>query len=125
MAWLYGFLACLVLAACAGPAPNPGPGFPGAESEQIAAGNQIANGRCASCHSVGKAGISPLALAPPLRNISARYRLDVLREELQQGLHVGAVDMPKFSFTLAEIDALTAYLASIQVKVDGQPASIK
>lgn len=125
MAWLYGFLACLVLAACAGPAPNPGPAFPGAESEQIAAGNQIANERCASCHSVGKAGKSPLALAPPLRSISARYRLDVLREELQQGLHVGAVDMPKFSFTLAEIDALTAYLASIQVNEDGQPASIK
>lgn len=91
----------------------------------LAAGAQIASARCGACHNTTKAGPSPLAGAPEFRQISARYRLDVLREELQQGVHVGAVEMPKFSLSLAEIDALSAYLASIQEGSQTGPSSVK
>lgn len=110
---------------CAGPLRQTESAAPSASAERIVAGEEIATANCASCHSVGKSGPSPLANAPAFRTIAAHYRLDVLREELQQGVHVGAADMPKFAFSIAEIDALGAYLTAIQIPEERGTASIK
>lgn len=118
-------VACVTLAACANPHPRLDPASQSASAEMIAAGSEIANARCGSCHNVGASGESPLPQAPALRTLTSRYRLDVLREEFQQGVHVGAAEMPKFDFSLAEIDALSAYLASIQQPSNTAPASIE
>ena len=123
--WLFGALIATMLHACASPPAPPAPVEASPASEMLAAGAQIAQAQCGACHNTNQTGPSPLPGAPEFRRISALYRLDVLREELQQGVHVGAAEMPKFSLTLAEIDALSAYLDSIQEKPKSSPLSIK
>lgn len=123
--WLFGALIATMLQACASPPAPPAPVDASPTSEMLTAGAQIAQAQCGACHNTTESGSSPLPGAPEFRTISARYRLDVLREELQQGVHVGAAEMPKFALTLAEIDALSAYLDSIQEEPKSSPLSIK
>lgn len=123
--WLFGTVVATMLHACASQLAPSALVEASPASEMLAAGAQIAQAQCGACHNTNRAGPSPLPAAPEFRRISARYRLDVLREELQQGVHVGAAEMPKFSLTLAEIDALSAYLDSIQEEPKGSSLSIK
>lgn len=105
------FAAALVLAACAsgeGPAPSPAPA-----ASLAADGRDIAEAECAACHAVGTYGDSPNAAAPVFRTVLARYRADVLEEELIAGIQV-AHPMPEFQFNPRGTDALIAYLHSIQ-----------
>lgn len=121
---LAALLAIVSLTACANPKPKLEQDIANASAEAIAAGAEIASTRCGSCHNAGAAGESPLPQAPPLRALAQRYRLEVLREEFQQGVHVGVEQMPKFDLSIAEIDALSAYLASIQ-QPSAAPASVE
>lgn len=84
-----------------------------AKAEQVATGEEVASRNCGRCHGLGDALVSPRPEAPPLRVLAQRYRTEVLHEELVSGLHFGIVDMPKFALSLAESDALTAYLESL------------
>ncbi len=99
------------LAGCAGPAEQGGRlrASP-AEAEQIGAGANLAAALCAQCHAVDGAGPSPMEGAPAFQDIAARYDFEVLRDELIAGVHVGPGEMPTFQLTLAEVDALIAYL---------------
>lgn len=117
--------ASALLMSCASPAPVPEVPVAASQAEMIMAGKEIAVASCGSCHDVESTGPSPLAQAPPFARLSTRYRLDVLREELQQGVHVGAAEMPKFTFSIAEIDALSAYLQSVQRPGSPPEASIE
>lgn len=109
---LLGAMTMLLLAAgCAGASP---PSEGQAVQESIATGAEIAQLRCGACHAVSSTGVSPNPNAPPFPALSSRYRLEVLQEELINGLHVGVAEMPSFSFSIEEADALTAYLRSIQ-----------
>lgn len=103
-------VAVLVLFGCA--APPKAPESP--ERESITTGAELAQARCSQCHAVGASGESPNPNAPPFRTIGTRYSLGVLQEELINGVHVGVAEMPQFSFTIRESDALNAYLRSIQ-----------
>ncbi len=85
-----------------------------AAAAQRATGLEIAQARCATCHAVGETGASPVAGAPLFRELHTRYRFDVLEEELREGVHVGDTRMPQFAFTIAETDALIAYLRTLQ-----------
>ncbi len=76
-------------------------------------GREIAEAQCAACHAVGRYGESPAPEAPPLRHVLARYDSAVLEEELIQGIQV-AHPMPDFQFNPQSVDALIAYLQSIQ-----------
>ena len=98
--------ALLVLGACAA----PGDDGAGALVED---GRAIAEAECAACHAVGEYGESPNAAAPPFRTVLSRYRAEVLREELINGIRV-AHPMPEFQFNPQGVDALVAYLRSIQ-----------
>lgn len=84
-----------------------------ARAEQTAAGEEVARRNCGGCHALGDSLASPRPDAPPLRLLAQRYRTEVLHEELVAGLHFGIADMPKFALSLAEADALTAYLDSL------------
>jgi hypothetical protein len=46
--------------------------------------------------------------------LSANYRVDTLEEALAEGISVGHPAMPQFAFAPEEVDALIAYLDSIQ-----------
>jgi mono/diheme cytochrome c family protein len=76
-------------------------------------GRDIAEAQCAACHAVGPYGDSPAAGAPPFRTLLSQYRADVLEAELINGIRV-AHPMPEFQFNPQGVDALIAYLQSIQ-----------
>lgn len=99
-----------LLGACARPAgsdPAPDPAL-------IADGRAIAEANCARCHAIGADGESAAAGAPAFRTLSGRVRFDVIETEFAEGLKVGHAGMPEFAFDLDGVDALMAYLKSVQ-----------
>jgi cytochrome c len=49
----------------------------------------------------------------------------VLAEALAEGLSSGHPDMPEFRFEIDDVDAILAYLESIQEKCQGGPPQAK
>ncbi|HRK23770.1 MAG TPA: cytochrome c [Beijerinckiaceae bacterium] len=82
----------------------------------IRLGKRIAEKNCANCHSIGLKGASTRKGAPPFRTLHRRYDLDNLQEALVEGVAVGhrGADMPEFTFTPDQTDALIAYLKSLK-----------
>lgn len=101
-------LAAIVLAtACASPAPSA--------SQQLAdRGQAMAEQNCARCHAIGRSGDSPASQAPPFRTLSQNYPLRDLEEAFAEGVTVGHAAMPQFAFAPDDVNALVAYLQSIQ-----------
>ncbi|MEZ5961409.1 MAG: cytochrome c [Hyphomonadaceae bacterium] len=98
-------LAVALVAACASHEPLSAP------AER---GRMIAQQNCSSCHAIGAAGESSAPEAPPFRTLSANYRVGTLEEALAEGISVGHPAMPQFEFPPEDVDALIAYLESIQ-----------
>jgi len=69
---------------------------------------------CARCHSVGRAGRSPHADAPPLRTIGRTFDLDEFPRTLVRGISSTHPDMPEFKFSYADARAVRDYLRTIQ-----------
>jgi mono/diheme cytochrome c family protein len=84
------------------------------EARVRARGRALAEAHCASCHAVLPTGDSPAPEAPPFRTLSRNYRVADLEEALAEGISVGHSVMPEFQFAPAEVNALVAYLQSIQ-----------
>ena len=84
------------------------------EGPPAEAGKVIAEERCASCHAIGTSGESPVGKAPPFRNLHQRYPVEHLAEALAEGIEVGHEAMPEFVFEPREIDALLAYLKTLE-----------
>ncbi|MBG0808675.1 cytochrome c [Methylosinus sp. H3A] len=89
-----------------------------AQDKQIERGRAIANANCSRCHAIGARGKSPNPASPPFRTLAKKYPLDNLEEALAEGIVVGhgGLDMPRFEFSPGQIEALLAYLTSIQRK---------
>jgi cytochrome c len=81
-------------------------------------GRAIAEANCSRCHAIGKSGESPNPKSPPFRTLASKYPLADLEEALAEGIVVGheGVEMPAFVLTPPQIEALLAYLASVQTK---------
>ena len=79
----------------------------------VSDGRDIAEAQCSACHAVGTYGASPNGAAPVFRTVLSRYRADVLEQELIEGIRVSH-PMPAFQFNPQGVDALLAYLQSIQ-----------
>lgn len=102
-------LVALVLsvAAC-GPSDPP--------QGDAAAGRALAERNCQSCHAIGGTGASPVADAPPFRELVTRWPAENLAEALAEGIqvsHQGQVQMPEFQFDPGDIDNLIAYLNTL------------
>lgn len=82
--------------------------------ELVDFGREIAKVNCASCHAISTDDQSQHPEAPPLRELSARYPLDALEEAFVEGIYVGHPDMPQFEASPEQVDALLAYLDTIQ-----------
>lgn len=78
--------------------------------EAASRGRAIASMGCASCHAIDPAGDSPLAIAPPFREIVQRRGSDDLAAAFEQGLVTPHPAMPLYVFRANEIHDLTAYL---------------
>jgi len=80
----------------------------------IAKGHAIAQAQCARCHGIGPTDTSPHDQAPPFERFAERYPIEQLAETFAEGIVVGHNDMPPFQFQPSEIEALLAYLGSLE-----------
>lgn len=69
---------------------------------------------CARCHAIDETGQSPLAKAPPFRDVVKRYDPANLEEALAEGIVTGHNEMPEFAFTPDQITDIIAYLDSLR-----------
>jgi mono/diheme cytochrome c family protein len=87
---------------------------PSALADDIDKGRALIEANCARCHATGLQGASPLAKAPPFRDIVTRYEPETLAEALAEGIVTGHEDMPEFQFAPEEVGAVIAYLNSLK-----------
>lgn len=85
-------------------------------SQTLRRGEAIARQNCSACHAIGRRGASPNPKSPPFRELARRYPIANLEEALGEGIVVGheGLEMPQFRFSTAQVEALLAYLGSIQ-----------
>ena len=103
------FAACLVLGWLAIPVQA-------AEKDLTDKGEVLVKENCSRCHAIGREGDSPHQEAPPFRTLSAKYPVEHLAESLAEGIMSGHPDMPIFVFSPQDVEAIIAYLQSIQEK---------
>jgi mono/diheme cytochrome c family protein len=110
--WLV--LVPLFIAPVASSLAAPGPHSPAL----IARGHAIAKKNCARCHAIGASDQSGDPKSPPFRELARKYPISGLEESLAEGILVGhqGLEMPHFQLTPAQIEALLAYMDSVQVK---------
>jgi mono/diheme cytochrome c family protein len=84
------------------------------DDSPAAIGHQILLKNCARCHAIETVGDSPLAEAPPFREVAKRYDPVNLEEALAEGIVTGHDEMPEFIFEPDEIVAITAYLSTLR-----------
>jgi mono/diheme cytochrome c family protein len=85
------------------------------EEEDVAArGKAILALNCGRCHAIGMEDSSAHEEAPTFRTIVTRYPPETLAEALAEGIVSGHPDMPEFVFQPPEIEAILAYLATLQ-----------
>ncbi|MBM3576680.1 MAG: cytochrome c [Alphaproteobacteria bacterium] len=87
-----------------------------ADAQLLKRGRAIAQQNCGRCHAVSASGESANPKSPPFRYLARKYPLNNLEEALAEGIVVGheGVEMPQFRLSAAQIEALLAYLNSIQ-----------
>ena len=84
--------------------------------QPVAQGKRLVEKNCSSCHAIGPDGESPHPAAIPFRDISIFYPVDALEEAFAEGIVTGHPDMPEYTASPQQIDALIAYLESVQEK---------
>ena len=84
-------------------------------------GEVIVAKNCGRCHAISLTGDSPNAAAPPFRTLGQKYPVENLAESLAEGIMSGHPEMPIFVFMAHDVDAILAYLESIQVPVEADP----
>lgn len=94
----------------------PGAGPARAQSaDELKAGRELVEINCGKCHAVGEADASPHQAAPPFRKLSDNFPMDALEEAFSDGrIYSGHPDMPEFIATPEQVDAIIAYIASLQ-----------
>ena len=83
-------------------------------ADDIAAGRKLVEDNCSSCHATGETGDSPLAKAPPFREVVTRYPPESLGEALVEGIVTGHNEMPEFVFEADQAAEIIAYLDSLK-----------
>jgi len=86
------------------------------EDSPAAIGHEILRKNCARCHAIDATGSSPLAKAPPFREVVTRYPPESLGEALVEGIVTGHNEMPEFVFEADQAAEIIAYLDSLKAK---------
>lgn len=84
-----------------------------ADDMQIARGRMFARVNCSQCHAIGSQGDSPMAEAPPFRDLHQQYPIDDLARPLAEGILSGHPSMPQFRLYRDQVDDLIAYIKSL------------
>ncbi len=77
-------------------------------------GRVLLQTNCAQCHAIGRVEASPLAIAPPFRELHKRYPVEDLAESLAEGIVTGHPTMPEFRLDAAQIAEVIAYLKTLE-----------
>jgi len=102
--------ALISISACASQAETP--------QTPVQRGQELVETNCGTCHATGVTGESPAPEAPAFRTLSENYRVSDLQEALAEGISVGHPAMPVFEFTPEDVDAVIAYLQSVQPQAE-------
>jgi cytochrome c len=82
-------------------------------SPTVQRGLNLALANCARCHSVDKLTPSPLALAPPFRDLHLRYPVEDLAESLAEGIVTSHQNMPEFRLDPGQVGDFIDFLKSL------------
>lgn len=105
------FVAIAIVAASAGAAAENKP----ETTEMVRArGAEVAQQYCGACHAIGRTGESANQKSPVFRTILAKQPAGAIAEDLREGLLIGHKSMPRIQLPDDDVDALMAYLISIQ-----------
>lgn len=85
-------------------------------SKLTARGKAILEEKCSRCHAVEVVGESPLKIAPPMRDIYARFAPRELQEELLEGKVSRHKEMPQIQFSQEDVAAIMAYLYELATR---------
>lgn len=85
-------------------------------SDLTGIGQAILQEKCGRCHAVERFGDSPLKIAPPMRDVYARYAARELGAELLEGMVSKHKEMPQIEFSEEQVDAILAYLYEISAR---------
>ncbi|WP_156940062.1 c-type cytochrome [Mesorhizobium sp. LNHC209A00] len=77
-------------------------------------GKALVEVNCARCHAIGKTDKSSHPDAPAFRTLSKRYPITDLEEALAEGISTGHPDMPEWIASPDQIDAIIAYISTLQ-----------
>lgn len=105
-------LGALALGGCAGEAVRQNgtePVIMGSSDR----GAVLVRQNCAGCHAVERSGDSPMAAAPPFRDMGVLYPVRDLQEAFAEGLVTAHPAMPAFEFQPGQIADVIAYLESV------------
>ena len=80
----------------------------------ITIGHELLSKNCARCQAIDMTSNSPLAKAPPFREVVKRYDPNYLEEALAEGIVTGHNEMPEFGFEAEQVAAIVAYLATLK-----------
>jgi mono/diheme cytochrome c family protein len=69
---------------------------------------------CARCHAIDKVSASPLAVAPPFRDLHKRYPVESLEEALGEGIVTGHPTMPEFRLDPGQITDLIGFFKTLE-----------
>ena len=76
-------------------------------------GEALLRDNCSRCHAIGPSDVSSHKQAPPFRDVILRYPAENLAEALAEGIVSGHPDMPVLTFEVDQIDAIIAYLNTL------------
>jgi cytochrome c len=80
---------------------------PALAQPDVRRGLSLARAHCAQCHAIDSTSDSPLAAAPPFRELHLKYAVSDLQRPLTQGPHT------IFRFEPSQVEALMAYLKTL------------
>jgi mono/diheme cytochrome c family protein len=103
-------LAAFVLAALPPVASGAG------DEDPVIDGRALLDKNCGRCHAIDRSGASPLAQAPPLREIYRQRPDERLEFEFAEGMGSRHADMPQIQFSSEEIAAILTYLGGISAE---------
>ena len=83
------------------------------DDTSASAGKALLEAHCAKCHSIAVTGESPLAKAPPLREVYLKYPIEQLEEGFAEGMGSRHRDMPQIQFSPDQVEAILTYFGSI------------
>jgi mono/diheme cytochrome c family protein len=84
-----------------------------AHADELAHGRQLAEDMCGTCHAIGPEDETENVEAPTFSEIAGRYSVWDLQEALAEGIVVGHEDMPEFTLTPQQINALLTYMDTL------------